>query len=394
MPDRPSVGASWLSVPARVALIYAAMFFVTGVATPYLPMLLDSRGLSIAEVGVLTIVPQLVRSVCAPAVGFEADRRHSHRLLVIWLGALGVLAWVLLGRAATFGVALIAMSLIALSNTLSPLVESIAMAGVRVSGHDYGRMRLWGSAAFVAASMLGGWQASRFGNGSVIWLLIAGAVATLVAAILLRQPDMTGAGNSKPRRLTYADARALLRVPLMPQLLLAAGAVQGAHGMFYAYGTLHWQSQGIDARWFGALWAVGLVTEIALFWWSKAAVQTWGAAELLLAGAALSVFRWIAMAFDPPLAFLAPLQVLHGLTFGASHLGAMHVLARVAPHDRSATAQALYSLVATLGMTIATAMAARAYPMAGGSTYLIMAAMALLAVLASETIRRRLPAAA
>ena len=37
------------------------------------------------------------------------------------------------------------------STTIMPLTETIAMAGVRQAGHDYGRMRLWGSVSFIAA---------------------------------------------------------------------------------------------------------------------------------------------------------------------------------------------------------------------------------------------------
>ena len=40
--------------------------------------------------------------------------------------------------------------------TCSPLVDTFAVAGVRTAGLDYGRMRLWGSITFIAAT-------SRFG---------------------------------------------------------------------------------------------------------------------------------------------------------------------------------------------------------------------------------------
>ena len=381
-----------LPAAARVALMFAAMFFITGVSTPFLPVWLESRGLTVGQIGVLTIGPQLVRMACAPAVGFEADRRQAHRAIVIALSAFGVGAWLLLAQATGFLVALLAMIGIALSSTMAPLVESIAMAGVRLRGHDYGRMRLWGSASFVVANLCGGWLASRAGNGVVIWLMVAGAVATLGVSALLPRSGVMDVATDARRRLTMADARALLLVPNMGAFLLAAGAVQGAHGMFYAYGTLHWQAQRIAPGWFGTLWAIGLITEIALFWWSAAAARRIGAAELLVFGAGLSVFRWTLMGFDPPLVMLVPLQVLHGLTFGASHLGAMHVLAKIAPADRGATAQALYSLVSTLGIVMATAIAARVYPSAGGLTYLAMAAMAAVGLAGAVKVRRRVRA--
>lgn len=378
----------WPSVPARIAAFYAATYFITGLVTPYLPIWFEARRLTVVEIGTLAIIPQFTRIMFSPAVGFAADRYRSHRALIIALSALGLVAWGVLTQAHEFALASVAMTVIALSATANPLVETIAMAGVGSHGHDYGRMRLWGSAAFVVANLLGGWLAGRYGVDSLIYLMIFGAAATLAAAILLPQPESLKE-RSAAKRLSWKDARALLNNPVMQVFLIAAGCVQGAHGMFYAYGTLHWKAYGIAADWYGILWAIGLMTEIALFWWSRQAMRRIGAAELIVIAAALSVFRWTAMAFDPPLALLLPLQVLHGVTFGASHLGAMHVLAAIAPPDRSATAQAMYAFSATIGTMLATALAARCYAQAGGKTYLIMAMMALIGVAFAENLRRR-----
>jgi PPP family 3-phenylpropionic acid transporter len=64
--------------------------------------------------------------------------------------------------------------------------------------------------------------------------------------------------------------------------------------------------------------------------------------------------RWTAMALDPPAVLLPVLQCLHGLSFGATHLGAMQVLARHAERSRGATAQGDFS--ALQGVTFAAAM--------------------------------------
>lgn len=383
---RPTLLTRWFPFPVRIALLFSAMFFITGITTPYLPVWFNSRGFSVAEIGVLAIVPQLVRSVAAPIVGFEADKNQTHRALVIVCTMVGLAAWLLMSATSSFMLALAAMAMVAISQTAWPLVETVAMAGVRVLGHDYGRMRLWGSAAFVAANLIAGWLAGWFGPASIIGLIVAGAVVCFAVSLLM--PPMMAADLTPRRRLTLADAQALLKMREMQLVLLSAGAVQGAHGMFYAYGTLHWQAQGIATQWFGALWAIGLAAEIALFFWSSEAVRRFGAAELMVMGPALSVFRWLMMALDPSLIVLVPLQFLHGLTFGTSHIGAIHMLTKIAPVDRAATAQALYAVVQTLGTVTATALSARLYPMAGGQTYLAMAVMAAIGLATAIVIKR------
>jgi MFS transporter, PPP family, 3-phenylpropionic acid transporter len=372
---------------ARVASAFAANYFVVGLVTPFLPMWFETRGFTVAEIGLLTTLPAVLRSAAAPAVGFLADKHEAHRRFAIALAALGVVAWLLLSAATTFAVAMTALLVGAISGTYSVLVETIAMAGVRRAGHDYGRMRLWGSAAFVVASVTGGFIAARSGSDAVMRLMVAGAIATLGVVVLLPRPVAADLAGAPSRRLALRDVRALVAMPAMQMLLLSAGTLQGAHGMFYAYGTIHWQSQAIPTRWFGILWAIGIITEIALFWYSARVLNRLRAVHLLLVAGALSALRWTVMAFDPPLLLLVPLQLAHGITFGASHLGAMHVLNRIAPPDRSATAQSLYALVSTLGIVLATTVAARLYPSFGGLGYLAMAAMALVGLLAALRLR-------
>ena len=52
------------------------------------------------------------------------------------------------------------------------------------------------------------------------------------------------------------------------------------------------------------------------------------------------------MAFDPPLGVLVPLQLLHALTYGAAHLGAILFITRAVPHKGMGSAQAFYAVIA------------------------------------------------
>src|SRR5204863_8498660 len=109
-----------------------------------------------------------------------------------------------------------------------------------------------------------------------------------------------------------------------------------------------------------------------------------GAAELVVLGAGAAVIRWLAMGFDPPLVLLVPLQLLHALTFGATHLGAMHFIGRVVPGAQAGTAQALYASV-TSGIAMGGAMlvAGPLYAAYAGRAYWAMAALAAVGLIAS-----------
>src|SRR5262249_4431564 len=94
---------------------------------------------------------------------------------------------------------------------------------------------------------------------------------------------------------------------------------------------------------------------------------------LIMLGAAGAVVRWSAMAFDPPPALLPPLQCLHALSFGATHLGALGFMARAAPAELGATAQGYLAVALGLVMAAAMGISGVLYARWGGLAYSAMA---------------------
>jgi PPP family 3-phenylpropionic acid transporter len=381
-----------LGFAARVAALFAAFFFVAGTNVAYVPLWLDWTGLGPREIAIITAAPLFVRVAATPVIAFAADRAGDHRRFLIALAWAVLAALLLMTQARGFWAILACALIFAVAwTTIMPLTETVAMAGVRAAGLDYGRMRLWGSLSFIAASFCGGWVVERLGPGAVIWLIAGGAALIVAAAHGLRQP--VGLGRLKaatsPPRLELSGALSLLSSRAFLLLLAAGGAVQAAHAVLYTFGTLHWRAQGLSADWCGALWAISIIAEIGLFAFSGAVVRRIGAAQLIGLGAAAAVVRWTAMGLDPPLALLVPLQVLHGLTFGASHLGAIHVIARAVPESQAGTAQALYaSVVGGIGLGGAMLLAGPLYADFGGRAYWAMAGLSATALPASLGLMR------
>jgi PPP family 3-phenylpropionic acid transporter len=258
------------------------------------------------------------------------------------------------------------------------------------SGLDYGRMRLWGSLTFIVAGFVGGALIDRFSGGIGAWLLVVGAAATAAATHLLPRPSPattqapTQHAPTPHAKLNTAQLLALIRSPVFLVFLLAAGFIQGAHANFYAFGTLRWGELGISATWAGALWAIGVIAEIVVFIWSGALIRRFGAVRLLIIGAVAAVARWTIMAADPPLAALIPLQLAHGLTYGASHIGAIHFIGRAVPRSAAGTAQAIYATIAIgLALGSGTLIAGALDAVHNGAAYLVMALEAAIGLAAA-----------
>ena len=357
----------------RLAFFYAAMFSLTGVQLPFWPAWFAGRGLSAAEIGILLAVAQWLKLAVNPLAGIAADRSAAPRrvMLVLSLGA--VAGFVLLPAAHGFALLLPLGALTACClSPLSPLGDHVALAAASAGRLDYGRVRLWGSLGFIAATLLAGRLIEAHGIDSVAPLLAAAAMLVLAACTVMP------AERSAPAAAHTGAWRTLAR-PSFALFLAAAALIQGSHAVYYGFGTLYWRRLGIADDRIALLWAEGVVAEIVLFYWGAPLLRRLGPEKLLALGGGAGLLRWAATGFATTLPALVPLQLLHAFTFGAAHLGAMHHLARRLPPAQAATAQALYAtVVGGLGQGLLMLLAGGLYGAVGGSAYFAMAAVAAI----------------
>ncbi len=159
--------------------------------------------------------------------------------------------------------------------------------------------------------------------------------------------------------------------------------------MYYAFGTLHWQARGYSDDLIGVLWAEGVIAEIILFAFGNQVVRRLGAERLILLGGVAAAIRWTVTGFTDALPVLICAQALHAFTFGATHLGAIHFVARVVAPSMSATAQSLYSAaVMGLGLGLMLLISGELYGRFGGGAYYGMAAAGLMGALLAVVLQR------
>jgi PPP family 3-phenylpropionic acid transporter len=133
-----------------------------------------------------------------------------------------------------------------------------------------------------------------------------------------------------------------------------------------------------------------VVAEITLFAWSGRLPLS--PTALIAIGGLGGTLRWAVMATNPPMVTLPLLQCLHGLSFGATHLGAIGFVARTVPAGRAATAQGTLAVVLGGTMALSMAMSGELYGRFGDAAYAGMAlAAAAGTVLAAIAWRRRMP---
>jgi PPP family 3-phenylpropionic acid transporter len=235
-------------------------------------------------------------------------------------------------------------------------------------------VRLWGSAAFIAASFGGGYLLDAVEPRNLIWAIVAAMGVAAVASWPL------GPLHPSPLRpaAAAASARWLLRAPAFLAFAGAASLIQASHAVYYGFSTIHWQAGGLDGVTIGILWAIGVLAEIALFGLQARLPATITPTVMLSVGAVGAVIRWSAMALDPPVVVLPVVQCLHALSFGATHLGTLTVLVRIAPPGLATTVQGYISVMFGAVMAAAMALSGVLYGRFGADAYGAMAITALV----------------
>jgi MFS transporter, PPP family, 3-phenylpropionic acid transporter len=367
----------------RLAALYIGIFIFSGIQMPFFPVWLMAKGVDPSLIGILVAVPSLVRVFSIPLAAREADRREALRLAIVVSSCVCVLAFVLVGLAAGTLTIFIAYTFASLLYApVMPLTETYALNGLAARGRAYGPVRLWGSAAFIAGSFAAGMALDLMPASELIWMLVAATgVVALASLTLLPVPPAPRPSDAPP-----PAHRGLLRDRGFLAVLAAASLIQASHAVYYGFSSLQWRADGLDGGSIAALWALGVVAEIVLFAFSGRLKVS--STTLLTIGAVGALVRWSAMALDPPAALLPFLQILHALTYGATHLGALTYVARHAPAGRAATAQGHLAIALSAVMALASALSGLLYANFGVASYAVMALAAIAGGICSRVASR------
>jgi len=357
----------------RLVLFYSAIFAAIGIQLPFFPLWLEAKGLDARMIGLVLAAPMVVRIFSVPIATGLADWRQALRGALVITAVAAAAGNVALGFTEDSLAILIVFSLASVAFTpIMPLAEAYALRGLAQAGRAYGPVRLWGSAAFIAGSLGAGAIIDSIAPRNLIWLIVAAMVATAVATLGL-MPLRVGTPAAEQAE---PSSKGFLRTPGFAAIAAAAGLIQASHAVYYGFSSLDWKLAGISGAAVGALWAVGVIAEITLFAVSGRLPPGLGSAALLLLGALGAVVRWTAMALDPPTLVLPLLQCLHGLSFGATHLGAVGFVALAAPPGRAATAQGYLAVALGTAMALSMGLSGILYEAFGGLAYAGMAVMA------------------
>jgi PPP family 3-phenylpropionic acid transporter len=355
----------------RLALFYGALFGLVGTHLPFFPVWLKAVGIDASWIGIITAVPAVTRFTVLPFITGLAERRQALRgtlIVAVFATALGL---TLVGtQHAPLAVFLIYAATSGLWTSTTPLTDAYALRGVARYGLNYGPLRLWGSAAFVAGALACGLLVDLIAAEQLIWVIAS--VAALAALVSLGlQPLDSPRTAAAPTHGTTA----LLRDPGFLAIIAASALIQGSHAAYYVFASIAWQQASLGGLTIAGLWSLGVLAEIVVFALSPR--FTLHPALLVVVAGLCAVARWAITAQDLPIAVLAVVQLAHGLTFGLTMVGTMGLMVLHVPVHIMARGQGYLAACTGIVSSIASILSGVIFARYGQGVYYLMAAMAM-----------------
>jgi MFS transporter, PPP family, 3-phenylpropionic acid transporter len=373
----------------RLALFYGTLFGLGGTYLPFFPVWLKAVGIDASWIGIITAVPSVTRFTILPIVTGLSERRQSLRGFMIVTAFATALGFSVVGTQHQQLLVFLAFAVTACVWTpMVPLTDGYALRSVARYGLDYGPLRLWGSAAFIAGALACGLLVDWIAARHLIWVIAGVAGLGAIASLGLRPLDRPKTALAAVSGAGALREPGLLRKPGFLAIILASALIQGSHAAYYSFASITWQSAGFGGLTIAGLWALGVLAEIVVFALSPR--FTWPPAVLVVIGALAAVARWLITAQEPSAAVLAMVQLAHGLTFGLTQLGIMGLLIRHVPGHVMVRGQGYLAACGGIVASSASILSGAVYARHGQGVYYVMAAMALSGAVVMWLARHRL----
>lgn len=355
---RPSVTSFKLSA------FYFFYFGAVGVYTVFLPHVLKGVGYSSFEIGAIFAVAPVMKFL-VPFL-FIRHVRLSRSLFAFSLVSAALLSFAVIHFLRDFWALFVCFAFMgAFWSVLLPFVEVIALEHKK---EHYGRLRLFGSLGFVAASLL----LARFNShlDLTAYIYIGSIFLTMLFGLWLVPLSRTLAQRPAGRGFGFKRALGFWFFVFFLQL---------SFGGFYSFFTIYETQRGVSLVMISYFWAIAIAAEVAMFIWQGALLRRASLPALLQLAAIFTAVRWLMLyLWGASLFAVALSSALHAFSFALLHTASISYLSRVYPRAVSLAQQFHLGIGYGLGAFVGSLIAGAFY---GDYLFLTMSLFALCGLL-------------
>jgi PPP family 3-phenylpropionic acid transporter len=350
----------------RFFFVYIALFAPFAVLTPYMQQLLHFYGYRKDQIGYILGATEFMAVLAPPLWGLLSDRIRRPRAVLAFTVLMSFPTFCLFARSSTTLAAVAVALLFGFFNRPSiPLTDGLTFSHFRVSGANYGRVRIGGTCGFVLCNLFFErvLRISQDQDGSRIIAILGAALLFQFLMILVVPPLPTaaaapvaptpGAETDAPPDVAPATGSLLpfLRLCLTRAFIafaVAAFLARFAMMSYYSFFT-RYLNEVYEFKAVGYIWMLGSLCELPLIFWSRQIMARIGVRNLFALALLGTVLRLLGFSFESNLWVVVLMQPLHALTFGAFHCATVTYVSGIFPAHFQGSAQTIYSAL-TVGL--------------------------------------------
>lgn len=363
------------------ALFLFCYYAHAGTWSTYATLFFADKGMTVAQIGVLMSMIQVLRIVGPNVWGYVADH-YERRVLVLRMAGFAALAgfsgFFIGGTFGHFMLAMIVLNLF--TSGQAPICEALMLSEMRGDLTYYGRIRMWGSIGFIVSVTLASLALEHYGIVTLPWVAAALLVATIAAAFRLRDVPRRAHKAAPPALLSLLRRRELIAFFVSTALMVSA------HTALYTFYSLYLERNGYSKTVIGAMWSLGVLAEVLLFYFQAPLFRRWGAMRMMYLALGVGVVRFLMIGFGSHMLWLlVAAQLMHAATFALHHSSSVMSLQRWFSGPLQARGQALYmSISYGIGGSLGGLFLAQWWERAGAETvYYVASALVALSALAA-----------
>lgn len=344
--------------------------------TSYEVIYFRNCGLTPSQIGLLGSFAALTMMLTQPLWGALTDHTRKTGRILLALGLISAVIEVLYGFNRTFPAFLVLTCLSAafLAPT-GPLIDSYTFHHLGASNRSlYAHHRVWGTYSFCFFCL---WIGYLFGKENLhyIYFIVCPFLMIMAVLSLFLEDVRLGELHETESMLHFKGVRRLISHRPFMLFLICVFIASLSNAMVWGFLSLYLEDIGTPLKFISMAWAVAIPLEIVIFLYAPKILERWGVSRLVQVGLGGLTLHWgLLYLFPTPWAAMT-IQLIKGVAFAGSFVGAATMVDMMVPIKLKATGQTMLASSGSLAAVIGSTLGGNLYQAIGGVNLCLVGAI-------------------
>ncbi|QTA78656.1 Major facilitator superfamily transporter [Desulfonema limicola] len=328
---------------------YFLYFGVMGIILPYFNLYCFHLNFTGLQIGLLSSVRSVSMILFPVLWGIFADRFRIRRPIYIFCNFMSAGIWIFYFFTTEFNMMFLIAALY--SVFYAPIIsfmEAFTMDVLNTEKQSYGKIRVWGTIAFIIIVVLIGKLIDLYSVNIILGFIFAGSL--IQALISVNIPDIKAEKN-----IAFVSGADFLRTRHVIIFLICAFMMLFSHGTYYGFFSIHLEKLGFGKTFIGFAWALASIAEILVMINSNRIFKRFSLEDVMFFSFITAGARWLILYFAESQVIILASQCLHAITYGTFHIASILYIDRASPEESKTMGQAVnnaltYGLGTTAGI--------------------------------------------